>query len=255
MEFVFRFLPTRWKPAVSPGNSAVMTTREHEQAELLSLAVHEFRTPVTVVVGYTKMLVNEQLGPVSERQRKVLLDIEQQCGRLSRLLKELSTLAELVNPDTPPPARDEISLSGLLDEATERLDVADDGAAPVARTGQPDRLTVEGDRRLLPSALAAVFRAVVREQGGAARVAVDVANQLYEDRPFVAIAVGREGILQGGNNGGPDARFNEYPGGIGLGLPIARRVIEQAGGRVWSTEQERRLGVVTILLPVKESLS
>jgi signal transduction histidine kinase len=84
---------------------------------------------------------------------------------------------------------------------------------------------------------------------------VDVANQLYEDRPFVAIAVGREGILQSGHNGGPDARFNEYPGGIGLGLPIARRVIEQAGGRVWSTEQERRLGVVTILLPVKESLS
>ena len=59
-----------------PGNGAVMTTREHEQAELLSLAVHEFRTPVTVVVGYTKMLVNEQLGPVSERQRKVLLDID-----------------------------------------------------------------------------------------------------------------------------------------------------------------------------------
>jgi signal transduction histidine kinase len=232
-----------------------MTTSEHEHAELLSLAVHEFRTPVTVVVGYAKMLVNEQLGPVSERQRKVLLDIEQQCGRLSRLLKELSNLAELVNPDTPPLARDEISLSGLLDEATKGLDAGDGGAAPVTRTGQADRLTVEGDRRLLPSALGAVIRAVVREQGGAARVAVDVASQPYEERPFVAIAIGREGFLQGRHNGGPDARFNEYPGGIGLGLPIARRVIEQAGGRVWSTEQERRLGIVTILLPVKESLS
>ena len=56
-------------------------------------------------------------------------------------------------------------------------------------------------------------------------------------------------------NGGPDARFNEYPGGIGLGLPIARRVIEQAGGRIWSSAEGRQLGVVTVLLPLKESLS
>ena len=32
---------------------AIMTTPAHEQAELLSLAVHEFRTPVTVVAGTT----------------------------------------------------------------------------------------------------------------------------------------------------------------------------------------------------------
>ena len=233
----------------------IMMTPAHEQAELLSLAVHEFRTPVTVVAGYTKMLAKEQLGPVSERQRKVLLDIEQQCGRLSRLLKELSDLAELLNPDAPPLGRDTIPLSGLLEDATRGLDAGNDGAPPVARTGRPDRMTVEGDRRLLTGALAAIVRAVVREQGGSARVAVDVASRHHEGRPFAAIAVGREGALEAVHNGGPDARFNEYPGGLGLGLPIARRVIEQAGGRVWSTEQHRRLGVVTILLPLKEFLS
>jgi signal transduction histidine kinase len=254
-ELSFRFLLPEWKLADVRGNMASMTTPAHEHAELLSLAVHEFRTPVTVVVGYTKMLVKEQLGPLSERQRKVLLDVEQQCGRLSRLLKELSDLAELVNPDTPPLARDEIAIAGLLDEATRGLEPGEDGAPPVARSGAPERMTVEGDRRLLPSALAAVIRAVVREQGGSARVAVDVARQQHDGRSFAAIAVGREGAPVAVHNGRPDGRFNEYPGGIGLGLPIARRVIEQAGGRVWSTEQERRLGVVTILLPLKESLS
>jgi signal transduction histidine kinase len=63
-----------------------------------------------------------------------------------------------------------------------------------------------------------------------------------------------ESALESGTDGGPEARLNEYRGGLGLGLPIARRVIEQAGGRVWSLGEGKRLGAVTVLLPVKESL-
>jgi len=233
---------------------AVMTTRAREQSELLSLAVHEFRTPVTVVAGYTKMLVKEQLGPLSERQLKVLADVEQQCGRLSKLLKELSDLAELVNPDSPAPVPADIPVASLLDDATRGIESGEDDS-PVCRSGPEDGLTVEGDRKRLPAALGAVIRAVVREQGGTARVSVDVASRQHNGRSFAAIAVGREGSLASVHTGAPGARFNEYPGGIGLGLPIARRVIEQCGGQVWSSEHDRRLGVVTVLLPLKESRS
>jgi signal transduction histidine kinase len=226
----------------------VMSRREH--SELLSLAVHEFRTPVTVLAGWTKMLVNEQLGPVSERQKKALVEVQQQCGRLSVLLKELAELAELVDPEHQPLTRDEIPVAALLNEATARLDAG----AGVAQTGKPEGLTVQGDRRRLPTALGALIRAVVREQGGASDVAVDVATRQQDGNRFAAIAVGRAGTLQS-KNGGPDARFNEYPGGIGLGLPIARRVIEQAGGRIWSSAEGKQLGVVTVLLPLKEFLS
>ena len=62
-----------------------MSISADEHAALLSLAVHEFRTPLTVVAGYTKMLMNEQLGPLSDRQRQVLGEVEQQCKRLSGL--------------------------------------------------------------------------------------------------------------------------------------------------------------------------
>src|SRR3954469_16875171 len=188
-----------------------MTTPAHEHSELLSLAVHEFRTPVTVVTGYTNMLIKEQLGPVSERQRKVLIDVEQQCARLSRLLKEMSELAELVNPDTSPLARDEIAVATLLDEATGALDAGENGAPPVARTGLRDGLIIEGDRRRLPAALGSLIRAVVREQGGTAGVAIDVATRQDDGRRFAAIKVGHESALGAVQNGGPNTRFNEYP--------------------------------------------
>jgi signal transduction histidine kinase len=233
-----------------------MTTLAQEHSDLLSLAVHEFRTPLTVVAGYTKMLTKEQLGPLSEGQRKALQEVEQQCTRLSKLLQEMSALADLVDPQAPPLPQEEIALTALLEEATTGgVDAADKQSVSVVPTSPAGRVVIRGDRKRLASALASVIRAVVREQGGAGRVLIEAAPRQQDGRAVAVVAIGREGALDVSPNGGPDARFNEYPGGIGLGLPIARRVIEQAGGRVWSSSEGRQLGVVTVLLPLKESHS
>jgi signal transduction histidine kinase len=232
-----------------------MSISAHEHSALLSLAVHEFRTPLTVVAGYTKMLMNEQLGPLSDRQRQVLAEVEQQCKRLSSLLYEMSALADLADPDTPPRLHDEIPLPALLEEVTRGLEGGDNGSVAVVQGPNPHPLTVRGDRKGLTSALAALIKAVVREQGGAARVSVGARPRQHDGQPVAAIAIGREDAVDEAHEGGPNARFNEYPGGIGLGLPIARRVIEQAGGRIWSSAEGRHLGVVTVLLPLKESFS
>jgi signal transduction histidine kinase len=232
-----------------------MSISAHEHSALLSLAVHEFRTPLTVVAGYTKMLMNEQLGPLTDRQRQVLGEVEQQCKRLSTLLYEMSALADLADPDAPTGGQDEIALPTLLDDATRGLEGGESGPPTIVRATTSDALTVRGDRKGLTSALAALIKAVVREQGGAARVSVGAGSRQHDGRPVAAIAIGREDALDTSHEGGPDARFNEYPGGIGLGLPIARRVIEQAGGRIWSSAEGRHLGVVTVLLPLKESRS
>src|SRR3989442_1251396 len=61
----------------------------------LSLAVHEFRTPVTVVSGYLRMLLKEQGGPLTEKQRKMLEEAERSCGRIGALVAEMSELGKL----------------------------------------------------------------------------------------------------------------------------------------------------------------
>ena len=124
-----------------------MSISADEHAALLSLAVHEFRTPLTVVAGYTKMLMNEQLGPLSDRQRQVLGEVEQQCKRLSGLLYEMSALADLANPETPPRLQDEIALPALLEEVTRGLDAGEDGPVAIVPATNAHPLTVRGDRR------------------------------------------------------------------------------------------------------------
>ena len=64
-------------------------------SKVLSLSVHEFRTPMTVVAGYIRMLLKDRAGPLTDPQRKLLEEAEKSCGRLTALLTEVSDLSNL----------------------------------------------------------------------------------------------------------------------------------------------------------------
>ena len=72
-----------------------MTAEHNALPRTLSLAVHELRTPVTVVAGYLRMLLREQAGPLSDKQRKMLEEADRSCGRLGALVAEMSELGKL----------------------------------------------------------------------------------------------------------------------------------------------------------------
>src|SRR5688572_972788 len=88
--------------------------------KLLSLAVHEFRTPMTVVAGYIRMLLKEKAGPITDQQRKLLEEAEKSCVRLSALVAEMSELSNLEG-GTAPFNRATVDLKAVLDEAIQSL--------------------------------------------------------------------------------------------------------------------------------------
>jgi signal transduction histidine kinase len=250
-----RFSPrARSEPNGMAGGNRPPTT---DQAELLSLAVHEFRTPVTVVAGYLRMLSREQLGPLSDRQRKVVEEAERACGRLSALVTEMSELSGLEGRGKAALApAGEVALGPLLDEIANQVQEGRDRGVALARRGDASAMTVDADRGRLKSALEALATAVLREQAEATEVVLQAAVEDRDGRRVAVLTIGRDGaagtLME---TGGPDARLNEFRGGLGLALPIARRVIEQAGGRTWSSAAGRTLGAVAVLLPLKETAS
>jgi signal transduction histidine kinase len=59
------------------------------KAEFVSVASHELKTPLNVILGYLQLLDEEVYGALTDRQREVLETIESQCQSLSRLVKQL----------------------------------------------------------------------------------------------------------------------------------------------------------------------
>lgn len=226
------------------------TSPKDAYPQLISLAVHEFRTPASVVGGYLRMLQRDTEASLTERQRKMIDEAEKSCARLVSLIGELSDIGKL-DAGLIALARQKLDLFRLVGDVAEHVQEARDREVRLEVQGEAAGATVEGDAARLRSAFDAVFRAILREKPGPCTV---VANRQIESRAGIlsaVVVVAEAGSVQAAYDGVPGV-FDEKRGGLGLALPLARRVIEGHGGRIWSPADNEPLarGSAIISLPM-----
>ena len=126
----------------------------------MSLAVHELRTPVTVVAGYLRMVLREQAGPLTEKQRKMLEEADRSCARVGTLVSEMSDLGKLESHQIAL-ASLEINLASLAAEVASNMHEGDDRNVRLDVRGTDRPLMVAGDRTRLGAALSALMHSAL----------------------------------------------------------------------------------------------
>ena len=215
--------------------------------KVLSLAVHELRTPMTVVAGYIRMLLKERAGPVSEQQRKLLEEAEKSCARLSGLVGEMSDLSNL-EAGTAPFNRASANLHNILEQAIAALPELPDREVTVELQGEAPG-DVHADASRLKAALTSLLTALRRELVTSNRLLVRSRMSESSGKKSICIAIGDEEQIDQIAAADPTtlARFDEWRGGSGLSLAIARRIIGQHGGALLSPPDEGKAGAVVTL--------
>src|SRR5690348_17737034 len=61
----------------------------------LATAAHDLRTPLAVVSGYIELLLSGKLGPLTDRQKSCLDDMQSSSLRLQRLITDFVTFSAL----------------------------------------------------------------------------------------------------------------------------------------------------------------
>lgn len=69
--------------------------RYHRTTNALGSAAHDLKTPLSILNGYIELLQSEKLGPVSERQREVLGDMRESGKRLEQFIQDFLTYSAL----------------------------------------------------------------------------------------------------------------------------------------------------------------
>jgi signal transduction histidine kinase len=212
-----------------------MTSEHSVFPRAFSLAVHELRTPVTVTAGYLRMLLREQGGPITDRQRKMLEEAERSCLRLSAVIGEMSELGKLEAGELTLPAVT-FDLSALVTEVASGMhEGTDRGIQLDVRATQ--RASVAGDRTRLGAALRALLHAALRERAEPGVIVVQCSTIADGVGPWAVVTIGDETVtpaLTDAARAPVPPPFDEWRGGLGLALPVGRRVIEAHGGAVWS---------------------
>jgi signal transduction histidine kinase len=219
--------------------------------QLISFAVHELRSPASVVGGYLRMLQRDADQGLNERQRKMVDEAERSCARIVALLAELSDLAKL-DAGTATLDKREGDVFGLVWQIAESVHDGDDRDVRLVAHGDSRGAPIAGDLARLRAAFHAIFRAIVREQDHACTVVADCRALARAQGREAVIVVAEDTLVPAALDAEP-AVFDERRGGLGLALPIARRVIALHGGRLWSPAGSSGHGAALIALPIRGS--
>lgn len=213
--------------------------------KILSLAVHEFRTPMTVVSGYIRMLLRERAGAITDQQRRLLEEAEKSCARLTALIAEVSELSNL-EAGTLTYNRQPTDLRAAVRAAGAQLPPLPDRDVPVQFELHDGPAMIDGDATRLTQAFTAILAALRREIVTADPLVVREASPTDGTGDF-EFHVGDPQSLAAIRADAERPIFDEWRGGVGLTLAIARRLLDAHGGTLYGAPGGGKAGARVVI--------
>ncbi len=229
------------------------------KAEFLAHVSHELRTPLTSIWAGTQLLLDEIPGPVSREQRETLQIMTDSSQRLIHLISTLLDLSKMeagmmeyrIAPtDLKRVAEGSVKKVRLLAEAKhiQILTQSPRGSVwvPVdgARIEQVLDNLLSNALKFSPEGAAVNLRMESDPEAGVVRVSVvdTGAGIPPEDLPHIFERF-YQGRMQAGNT----------VAGSGLGLALAKKVVEAHAGRIWAESELGKGTTVHVILPLTRS--
>jgi len=203
------------------------------KTEFIGVASHELRTPVTSLLLSVQLLQEGAVGELTSDQKEVVASQREDLDRLERMMRDLLDITRLEAGVTPP--RFELSRADEIVKAALAA-VASQAEAKRIRLSvdlADDLQPVRADRSQITRVLVNLLNNAIRHTPAGGAVTVDVRNG---DKTV-------EFEVRDNGTGIPSEylphifeRFVHVPGatrgGAGLGLSIAKTIVEAHGGKI-----------------------
>jgi PAS domain S-box-containing protein len=235
-------------------------TREREverlKSEFVSLVSHEFRTPLTSIRGYTEMMLDGDIGELSNEERDFLNTILRNATHLTEIVNDLLVVSRL-EAGAIKLNLTSVDMSELIKEAIDLLRPQFNDKKQKIKTDISQGLPIlEADSQRINQILVNLLSNAHKytPEGGSISVS------LHHDSNWVRVDVRDSGI--GLSKEEKEKLFTKFyraenpettkAGGTGLGLWITRSLVNMHGGEISVTSQPGKGSTFIFTLPIRK---
>lgn len=229
---------------------AQLSELDRRKSEFIAIASHELRTPLTVILAYASFLQERVEGHTREQIEMVI----ESANRLQAIIDNLTNLRYLETGQEPAQLAP-CDLGALLRVVAAEFDALASSQGLSLQVRLPrEPLIVRGDVQKLRVVVGNLLSNAIKFTPSGGRITVSAAHHAND----VHVSVQDTGI------GIPPAEWERIfqpfyqlepvltrkHAGMGLGLTIARGLVEQHGGKLWAESEPGRGSTFTFTLPL-----
>ena len=234
------------------------------KSEFISVASHELRTPITVIKGYQELMIQGTMGSVNPHQVQALDAMGRSIGSLQRIAEDATRMSQ-VESERLVLTLDEHAVGSLIDQAMKAaLELAEGRRVQMRRHVEPGLEPIRVDGPRVSQAVANLLTNGIRftPDGGTVEIRArrddedlvievrDTGVGIPPDRQkhvFERLSVVRDSLH---HHSSSTLAFNSA--GLGLGLSIARGIVEAHGGTLRLESAVGRGSTFTIRIPIRQ---
>jgi signal transduction histidine kinase len=213
------------------------------KSEFISIASHQLKTPLAEINWEIELLLSKNQQGLNEKQKELITRISSSNNRMARLVNDLLDVAR-IDQGKLALAREKFDIADLIEKVVENNRIIAQANNVEIKIGQPKKaILVLGDRRRVGVVFDNLISNAIKyiKKKGLVKV------MIYQKGNSVIVSVKDNGI--GIPKYQQDNVFEKFfrsdnvtsyqVSGTGLGLYIAKNIIEQSGGKIWfESEQE-----------------
>ena len=236
-------------------NEAIKAKQESaDKSKALATVSHEMRNPLNAMLGFSDLLLNGSAGPLTDKQRLYLQQVDGASRHLLRLVNDYLDLARMMAGSLPL----ELETFEVGPEVKNVVELMRPTAAArqvVLRSDVAASAVVHADRLRLRQVLINLVVNAIRSTPARGHVRVQVAGGSNGVRVSVidtglGIPADRQHLVFGEF---AELRPGEGGDSAGLGLALAKRLVEAMGGFIRFTSSDGAGTIFDVWLPGENS--